>query len=55
MATGASKVPNNSVTTDSMPLKALKIAIIAAVTVAITNIEIAEIRWVRLLDLELRA
>jgi hypothetical protein len=31
-------------------LNALRIAIIAAVTAAITNIEIPDIRWVRLLE-----
>ena len=49
-ARGASKVPKSSVTTASMPLNALRIAIIAVVTAAMTNMEIPEIRWVRLLD-----
>ena len=49
-ARGASNVPKSSVTTASMPLNALRIAIIAVVTAAITNMEIPEIRWVRLLE-----
>jgi len=55
MATGASRVPKSSVTTVSMPLNALRMVTIAAVTEAMTNMEIPEIRCVKLRFLRVHA